>query len=57
MQPLILHRAAPAEPAKFRDEETDTDCLPAQVASDAQGFTSATATRLTEVRQETTDDK
>lgn len=57
MQPLILRQAALAERMAWRDPQTDTDPLPATVATDANGLTVATATRITEVRQETTDDK
>lgn len=57
MQPLILRRATLAEQLPWRDAPTDTDPLPAAVATDANGLTVATTTRITEVRQETTDDK
>lgn len=57
MQPLVLRQAAPAEQTPWRDSQTDTDPLPATVATDANGLTVAATTRITEVRQETTDDK
>jgi hypothetical protein len=57
MQPLILRGTARAEHVPWRDAPTDTDPLPAMVATDANGLTSLTTTRATKVAQETTDDK
>lgn len=57
MRPLILRNAVLAESVSWRDAATDTDPLPAIVAADASGITSSVPTRITEVRQETTDDK
>jgi hypothetical protein len=42
---------------EFRDEETYDEPLPETVAVTSAGLTIARATRLTEVRQETTDDR
>jgi hypothetical protein len=57
MEPFILCRAALAAHVPWRDTQTDIDPLPATVATDANGLTVAAATRVTEVRQETTDDQ
>jgi len=56
MQPLILRRVVRAEHLRWQDAQTDTDPLPATVAIDANGITSAIPTRVTDVRHETTDD-
>jgi hypothetical protein len=57
MRPLILRRALLADHALWHDAQTDTDPLPATVTTDANGITSATSTRITEVKRETTDDQ
>jgi hypothetical protein len=56
MQPLILRRTGCAEHPQWQDSQTDTDPLPAVVATDANGLTNAARTRATDVKRETTDD-
>jgi hypothetical protein len=57
MEPLILRYAVLADHAVWRDTPTDTDPLPAVVITGPDGQTSTEPTRVTEVRQETTDDQ
>ena len=57
MEPLIVRRAVLAEHAPWRDTPTDTDPLPPMVMIGPDGNTGTKPTRLTEVRQETTDDQ
>ena len=57
MQPFILSRAVLYDHTPWRDVQTDTDPLPITVTNNPNGTTSATATRITEVRKETTDDQ
>ena len=57
MQPLILRLAVPAGHPPWQDTPTDTDPLPSIVAIDVNGMATGTSTRITEVRQETTDDQ
>lgn len=57
MQPLILRQARTQTETAWRDVETDFEQLPAAVGVDANGLSTATSTRITEVKMETTDDR
>lgn len=56
--PFILRNSISSAPSPaWHDEYASNDPLPAPVETDASGITFVRATRITEVRQETTDDR
>lgn len=57
VQPLILDYAVRGGCARFCDDLSGDDPLPSIVYTDAAGIATDQTTRVTEVHQETTDDK